>query len=275
MYTQVYRKLIWGTLVPGHHASNTYILLTIMHTQGYIYPRYIYPTHTYPKYAYPRYIYPGYTYPIYIYPEYIYIHTFTYLRYIFQKNNIPKVYIPHLCLLSMCKVIHTLGYVQNITYFVRIEHGARAPRYIYIYVCVCVYLAWFAPSSREYYLNMIYICMLSSNVSCRLTSASMLENNDAARCWCKSPSSWEPQEKGMMSTVANFSLSKKPRFIESRKKPNSRRWCLLASRQLRKIYKAPPPGLCFAPAATWNLHTTQLRTLLPTFDEVVNLTGLL
>jgi hypothetical protein len=27
--------------------------------------------------------------------------------------------------------------------------------------------------------------------------------------------------------------------------------------------------------ATWNLHTTQPRTLLPTYDEVVNLTGLL
>jgi hypothetical protein len=27
-----------------------------------------------------------------------------------------------------------------------------------------------------------------------------------------SPSSWEPQEEGMMSTAARFSLSKKPRF---------------------------------------------------------------
>jgi hypothetical protein len=27
-----------------------------------------------------------------------------------------------------------------------------------------------------------------------------------------SPSSWEPQEKGIMSTTASFSLSKKPRF---------------------------------------------------------------
>jgi hypothetical protein len=27
-----------------------------------------------------------------------------------------------------------------------------------------------------------------------------------------SPSSWEPQEEGMMSTVASFSLSKKPGF---------------------------------------------------------------
>jgi hypothetical protein len=29
------------------------------------------------------------------------------------------------------------------------------------------------------------------------------------------------------------------------------------------------------PIATWNLHTTQMNTLLPTYDEVVNLTGLL
>jgi hypothetical protein len=33
-----------------------------------------------------------------------------------------------------------------------------------------------------------------------------------------SPSSWEPQEEGMMSTAASFSLRKKPRFIKSRKK---------------------------------------------------------
>jgi hypothetical protein len=62
----IYRKLIWDTKVPRHHASNTYILLIIMRTQGYTYPRYIYLTHTYPKYAYLRYIYLGYTYPIYI-----------------------------------------------------------------------------------------------------------------------------------------------------------------------------------------------------------------
>jgi hypothetical protein len=31
----------------------------------------------------------------------------------------------------------------------------------------------------------------------------------------------------------------------------------------------------FQLVATWNLHTTQPRTLLPTYDEVVNLTGLL
>jgi hypothetical protein len=36
---------------------------------------------------------------------------------------------------------------------------------------------------------------------------------------------------------------------------------LLASRQLRTIYKAPRPGICFAPAATWNMYTTQPRIL--------------
>jgi hypothetical protein len=30
------------------------------------------------------------------------------------------------------------------------------------------------------------------------------------------PSSWEPQEEGMMSTAASFSLRKKPRFIETK-----------------------------------------------------------
>jgi hypothetical protein len=36
-----------------------------------------------------------------------------------------------------------------------------------------------------------------------------------------SPSSWEPQEKGMMNIAARFSLSKKPRFIDPKgNKPN-------------------------------------------------------
>jgi hypothetical protein len=38
-------------------------------------------------------------------------------------------------------------------------------------------------------------------------------------------------------------------------------WWSLASRQLRTIYMVPRLGLCFAPAATWNLHTIQPRTL--------------
>jgi hypothetical protein len=36
-----------------------------------------------------------------------------------------------------------------------------------------------------------------------------------------SPSSWEPQEEGMMNIAARFSLSKKPRFIDPKgKNPN-------------------------------------------------------
>jgi hypothetical protein len=34
-------------------------------------------------------------------------------------------------------------------------------------------------------------------------------------------------------------------------------------------------GVLPAPAATWNLHTTQARYFAPTCSEVVNLTGLL
>jgi hypothetical protein len=50
---------------------------------------------------------------------------------------------------------------------------------------------------------------------------------------------------------------------------------MLASlRQLQAIYKAPRPSFAL-PAAMRNLHTTQPNTLLPTYDEVVNLTGLL
>jgi hypothetical protein len=38
-----------------------------------------------------------------------------------------------------------------------------------------------------------------------------------------SPSSWEPQEEGMMSTTTSFSLSKKPRFYRLGKSQYSRR----------------------------------------------------
>jgi hypothetical protein len=35
-----------------------------------------------------------------------------------------------------------------------------------------------------------------------------------------SPSSWEPQEEGMMNIAARFSLSKKPRYVsQERKEP--------------------------------------------------------
>jgi hypothetical protein len=45
-------------------------------------------------------------------------------------------------------------------------------------------------------------------------------------------------------------------------------------RQLRTIYRASRPNFALL-AAMRNLHTTQPNTLFPTYDEVVNLTGLL
>jgi hypothetical protein len=41
------------------------------------------------------------------------------------------------------------------------------------------------------------------------------------------------------------------------------------------LYMAPYLGRSFAPATTWNLHTTQPKYFAPTYSEVVNLTGLL
>jgi hypothetical protein len=41
------------------------------------------------------------------------------------------------------------------------------------------------------------------------------------------------------------------------------------------LYMAPYLGPSFAPAAMWNLHTTQPKYFAPTYSDVVNLTGLL
>jgi hypothetical protein len=41
------------------------------------------------------------------------------------------------------------------------------------------------------------------------------------------------------------------------------------------LYVAPYLGRSFAPAATWNMHTTQPKYFVSTYSEVVNLTGLL
>jgi hypothetical protein len=41
------------------------------------------------------------------------------------------------------------------------------------------------------------------------------------------------------------------------------------------LYMTPYLGRSFAPAATWNLHTTQPKYFAQTNSEVVNLTGLL
>jgi hypothetical protein len=41
------------------------------------------------------------------------------------------------------------------------------------------------------------------------------------------------------------------------------------------LYMMPYLGRSFAPAAMWNLHTTQPKYFAPTYSEVVNLTCLL
>jgi hypothetical protein len=74
---------------------------------------------------------------------------------------------------------------------------------------------------------------------------------------------------------SKFSLSYETKVVNPvGKRQYSRRRCPLASRQLRIIYRAPRPSFALR-AATWNLDTAQPNTLFPTYDEVVNLTGLL
>jgi hypothetical protein len=72
-----------------------------------------------------------------------------------------------------------------------------------------------------------------------------------------------------------FPSVKKPMYVDQERKEPIRLEVMLASlRQLRTIYRAPRPSFALL-AATRNLHTTKPNTLLPTYDEVVNLTGLL
>jgi hypothetical protein len=73
------------------------------------------------------------------------------------------------------------------------------------------------------------------------------------------------------------SLSIKPRFIELvGEKTNFQRLMLAGfTTAPDNLYMAPYLGRSFAPAATWNLHTTQPMYFAPTYSEVVNLTGLL
>jgi hypothetical protein len=78
----------------------------------------------------------------------------------------------------------------------------------------------------------------------------------------------------MMSTAASFSLSKKPRFVSPGKSQTQEGNACYPSdfqqgRRLRHLL------VRLQLVATRNLHTTQPNTLLPTYDEVVNLTSLL
>jgi hypothetical protein len=69
----------------------------------------------------------------------------------------------------------------------------------------------------------------------------------------------------------------KPRFIKLvGERTNFKRLMLVGlATALDNLYMAPYLGHSFAPAATWNLHTTQPKYFAPTYSEIVNLTGLL
>jgi hypothetical protein len=88
-----------------------------------------------------------------------------------------------------------------------------------------------------------------------------------------SPSNWEPQEEGMMSTVANFS-SVRNQGLSVQEKAKLQKVMLASLVTLQQGRRLRHLLTCLQLVATWNLHTTQPRTLLPIYDEVVNLTGL-
>jgi hypothetical protein len=68
----------------------------------------------------------------------------------------------------------------------------------------------------------------------------------------------------------------KPRFIELvGERMNFRRLMLAGLVTAPDNLYTPYLGHSFAPAATWNLHTTQPKYFAPTSSEVINLTGLL
>jgi hypothetical protein len=81
----------------------------------------------------------------------------------------------------------------------------------------------------------------------------------------------------MMSTTARFSLSKKTKVCRSKGEQDKRLKVMLDSlvtlQQGRRLRSDELARLQLV--ATWNLHTTQPNTLLPTYDEVINLTDLL
>jgi hypothetical protein len=78
----------------------------------------------------------------------------------------------------------------------------------------------------------------------------------------------------MMSTTASFSLSKKPR-LSVQEKVKLKKVMLASLVTLQQGRRLQYLLARLQLAATQNLHTIQPNTLLPTYDEVVNLTGLL
>jgi hypothetical protein len=75
-----------------------------------------------------------------------------------------------------------------------------------------------------------------------------------------------------MSIAANFPSVKKPRYVdlgeERQTTEGDAHWLNSTPTRAHLLTR-------LRPVATRNLHTTQPSTLFPTYDEVVNLTGLL
>jgi hypothetical protein len=89
------------------------------------------------------------------------------------------------------------------------------------------------------------------------------------------PARWEPQEEGMMSIAASFPSVKIPRYVDLGEERRRRLKVMQTSlRQLRTIYIWRLVQALLASCNVEPAHT-QTNTLLPTYDEVVNLTGLL
>jgi hypothetical protein len=73
----------------------------------------------------------------------------------------------------------------------------------------------------------------------------------------------ETPREGYDEHSSKSSLSVKPRFIEPIGERTNFRKLMLASFATApdNLYMSPRPGRSFAPAAAWNLHTTQPSTL--------------
>jgi hypothetical protein len=73
----------------------------------------------------------------------------------------------------------------------------------------------------------------------------------------------ETPREGYDEHINKSSLSTRPRFIEPVGERTNFQRLMLASfaTALDNICMAPCPGRSFAPAATWNLHTTQSSIL--------------
>jgi hypothetical protein len=79
----------------------------------------------------------------------------------------------------------------------------------------------------------------------------------------------------MMSTAANFPSVRNQGLSVQQEKGKLQKVMLASFMTLQQGRRLRYLLVHLQLAATRNLHTTQPNTLLPTYDEVVNLTGLL